>query len=496
MAKTKYSPEQLMEMAIELSKDSIPEHINREDPYVGAILTTKDGEILATAFRGELSIGEHCEYTLLERKLKDKPLKDCVLYVTLEPCIDEVRTKPKRGCSSYIYKRRISTVYIGMRDPNIDVENLGVAYLKDKKIEIVDFPSHLESKIREINSKFIKEQEDNKMMLNKSEKVKKPSYLQEPLTTSTIADFDSETVHAFIKKSGAVFQFPSNDFNQWALNFQLVEKDKNNNLLPTKLGLILFGRDIQNILPHTIFKVEVDYGSEKTEIRDFDGPIVNQLPAILEFVKDKALKLTINRSMGERIIETDFPFEILREAIANAVIHRDYENESATNYLYISSKKIIIRSPGNPFYPLTIDDLRSFDTPSISRNPKIMYVFNRLQLAEQRGIGLRNMRLLSEKGFPLPVFNLKAGILELIFGRTKEFIADMAGVDSNKLRPQDKEGLLFIQNKNTVTVKEYAAEFDISVKIAQRRLAELISTGLVEMVGEKRWAKYKLKTNA
>ena len=97
MAKKKYSPEELMRMAIEESRLSIPEHSEKPDPLVGAIITTAEGQLLAQAHRGELRVGEHCEYTLIERKLVNGNLKDCVLFVTLEPCTDKSRNRGEAG---------------------------------------------------------------------------------------------------------------------------------------------------------------------------------------------------------------------------------------------------------------------------------------------------------------------------------------------------------------------------------------------------------------
>ncbi len=96
--KRKHTLRELMELAVAEGDRSIPEHTNREDPFVGAIVATKDGEILSRSHRGELRVGEHCEFTLLERKLRDRDLTDCVLYVTLEPCTDESRGQAKWGC--------------------------------------------------------------------------------------------------------------------------------------------------------------------------------------------------------------------------------------------------------------------------------------------------------------------------------------------------------------------------------------------------------------
>jgi len=50
----KYQPLELMELAYQESLNSISEHDDKPDPLVGAILTTSDGKILATAHRGEL----------------------------------------------------------------------------------------------------------------------------------------------------------------------------------------------------------------------------------------------------------------------------------------------------------------------------------------------------------------------------------------------------------------------------------------------------------
>ncbi|MEI6090606.1 MAG: ATP-binding protein [bacterium] len=485
--------EQLMQLTINESKKSIPEHIDKADPKVGAIITTKDGEILAKAYRGELRIGEHCEYTLIERKLKDKNLDGCELYVTLEPCVDKARNEPKRGCSTHIYKSRISKVYIGIRDPNPKVENEGANFLASKGIEVIDFPSHLQDEIRHLNKIFIAEKELEQFKLLKEKYNKQKSYLQKSETKAKINQFDNTAVNQFLKYSSAGFSYPSQKFNQWALGFEIADRDSNEMLHPTRLGIILFGKNVDTIYPHTIFKVEINYANGEKEIKDFGGPIVSQLTSILDFIKDKAFKLTIDRSEGVRKEQIDFPLIYLREAIANAIIHRDYENEMATNFLSISPKKIIIRSPGNPVNPLILEDLNSFDAPSISRNPKIMFVFNKMGLAEQRGIGLSQMKHLNELGFPLPTFDLKAGILQMTFGRSKDFIAEAKGIDSSTLSKEANDGLLFIQQNKEVSVSEYAKHFNLEIKTANRRLKNLVDNGLVIKTGEKKGTRYKLK---
>ena len=94
----KYKPVELMALAIEEMKKSVSD-LGREDnkinPKVGVVLATPDGEILSTAHRGELREGDHAEFTILERKNRDKDLTGMVVYATLEPCSPGARNHPK-----------------------------------------------------------------------------------------------------------------------------------------------------------------------------------------------------------------------------------------------------------------------------------------------------------------------------------------------------------------------------------------------------------------
>jgi ATP-dependent DNA helicase RecG len=492
MPKKKYTPEELMKMAIEESHLSVPEHEDKTDPLVGAIIATKDGELLAKAHRGELREGEHCEYTSIERKLVNLNLKNCVLYVTLEPCTDNSRKLPKKGCSTHIGRARLRKVYIGVEDPNPLIAKGGIAAIRKKGIEVEMFPPELQEIIWKDNAKFKKEKEREALHAKLQKEKPALTVLEKGVSGTTIASFSTAAIQRFIEESSAGFKYPSVTFNEWAYEFGFLEKEeKSGNFKPTGLGIILFGNAPENSFPQTIFKVEINYGRGKSEVRDFKGALVNQLPDIVDYVKDKGLKMTMDKSSGRRKEVADFPFEVLLEAISNAVIHRDYEVKGATNYLYIDPDKIIVRSPGAPTYPLTLKDLQDFDAPSLSRNPKLMYVFNQMKLAEQRGIGLRNMKRLPAEGFPLPTFRLKAGMLEITFGRTKEYLAKKAGVKA--FTDEDRAALLFIQEVGKVSAGEFATKFKLNPKAAQRQLNKLFEMKILKKEGTYRGTRYSIK---
>jgi ATP-dependent DNA helicase RecG len=484
----KYTPRELMELTVAEGERSIPEHNDKEDPFVGAIVATTEGVIRAKAHRGELREGEHCEFTLLERKLRDQSLLDCVLYVTLEPCTDEARTgsRGKRGCATHIARARIGTVYVGIEDPNPKIANQGIRYLIANRVVVHPFDSDLQERIRQRNSKFIKEKEEEAKAIQPEEgKKEERSLLEQTRAGASISGLSEELLQKFIKLSGLPHIYPSVDFNEWATDFGLLEKDeRTGNYKPTGLGMMLFGKQPSILYQQVVFKIEVNYGEGEPEIRDIVAPLVSQWPEIYEFVKDKALKLTINRSGKERVDVPDFPIDVIREAVVNAIIHRDYGIEGATNYLYIDSEKIIVRSPGSVAPPISLDDLREFRASPHSRNPKIMYVFNQMKLAEQRGKGMRSMKELPSVGFPLPTFEMQGGNLIVSFARNS------AATGTAGMSGREYKELLYIQAHEPVTRVQFAKHFKLPDRTAKAHLESLVDSGKIEPVGRGKATKY------
>lgn len=127
---------------------------SRPRPKVGATLS-RGQDLLGTAHRGELSPGEHAEYTLLQRKLADHDLMGTTLFTTLEPCT--TRSHPKRPCAAWIVDRGIGRVVVGMLDPNPVVYERGVSALRAAGISVDYFPAEWRDEVFAENQAFVEQ---------------------------------------------------------------------------------------------------------------------------------------------------------------------------------------------------------------------------------------------------------------------------------------------------------------------------------------------------
>lgn len=146
------SDSHFMRVAIEQSRQSRPED-TKPHPKVGVVVV-KDGKEVAKAHRGEFGIGDHAEYTALEKKGPDDLFSGSTVYTTLEPCT--TRNHPKIPCVERIIERRVARVVIGILDPNKDIGSKGYYRLREAGIQVDLFPVTLMEQVEELNRDFIR----------------------------------------------------------------------------------------------------------------------------------------------------------------------------------------------------------------------------------------------------------------------------------------------------------------------------------------------------
>lgn len=482
---------ELMETAIEVMNNSInePRNDGKESPKVGAVLLKPDGTI-ETASRGELRYGDHAEFTLLERKNRSQRLDGCILFATLEPCAPGARKHPKLGCAERIVNARISEVWVGIEDPDPDVDRKGIKYLEDNGIKVKMFPPDLQKKIKEANKAFLKQ-----ALQRANDRVeKKEIILSKMESTFPAADkgmFSEDAIKLYLSKAGLDIVPFSKEFWAHFENIGLVEAVKVNEDVvykPTGFGIILFGKRPRDTYPQSVLKAKVKYGTNESSPSDFDQPLV-MIPYEVEKWLEKVLHSTANREGFVRTTSTDFPIQPLREAIINALVHRDYEQAGAKTYLEIDDDKIVVKSAGLPVEPITLDEVKRFEASTLSRNPKITYIFNQMGLMEEAELGMETFRNMQRAyNLPLPVYDYKAPYLTLTFSRSIEAVRKVSGIAAlEELNGEELNGYEWIRSQASegVSKKEYAVRFNIDDKKAQRHLAKMKKLKLLGDNGEK-----------
>jgi len=261
--------------------------------------------------------------------------------------------------------------------------------------------------------------------------------------------------------------------------------------VPTNAAILLFGRSTQKFFTQSETRCARFKGTKPLEFIDmkvFGGNIIDQREDVVEFVKEH-IKLHAKIVGMERIETWEYPIDAIREAITNAICHRDYEI-SANVQVRIFDDRIEIWGCGHLPEPLTVEDLKQRHI-SILRNPLVGKCFFWIKFIEQWGTGTnRIIDSCLNHGFPEPVFEELSGslVVTLRKGITEELLKEK-GLNERQIK-----AVSHIREKGSITNKEYLVLFDVSRITATRDLKLLEEEEIVKRIGTgRRDLKYVLK---
>lgn len=473
-----------MELALEEMRKSRSEHSSKVDPMVGAVLVSAEGAILGKACRASLRVGNHAEYILIERLLGNKNLEGSCLYVTLEPCT--IRQPPKKPCAEWIVSARIGRVVIGIPDPNPDIQGQGITHLFNNNVKVEFFHLDLVEQIREENKDFIKHyQEAEGISKESQEEYEGPSEKEkEPVSTATLDDLSAQEIQRYLTARNKSYEIPSSEL--WTFfqkNGFILRHETKSLYTPTVAGLLLFGNNPEDFWVQSKIKLEAHHGG-KVVTADIAGSLLSLPDKVEEFFVNNVRTYTEIKGF-KRVEMPEYPWEALREAVMNAIAHRDYK-EGARIIIQMFRENIVIRSPGLLLRPLSLDNIRAYNAPPYSRNPRIAETFNYMGLMEERGWGLKRMRdSLVNYGLPPPEFDIESGYFVVtFFGRKREpGIIEIAPELLAKLDKVDKNLLDLVLSKRRISSSECVKNFKLSERTARRHLRKLEELGLIEKRG-------------
>lgn len=322
------------------------------------------------------------------------------------------------------------------------------------------------------------------------------TYEMQPVADARYEDLDPAKVEAYIRRRG--------DTKLQSLDAVLRERGciLGEDRRPTVAGILLFGKDPQRFFDHSNIQLTRFPGTE-IERRYLDSRILNgTIPELIDQAVTYIWEHTLHGGATGRLIRESidqYPEGALREAIANAVAHRDYSIRGSRVRIMMFSNRIEVSSPGR--LPLGIT-VRNMVREQFARNTRIVRVLYELGYVEEQGIGIDNLlRDMREAGLPEPRFeeNAASFVLTLYgydperFARKQEKLSSLGNWRTYGLNHRQQRILEQLAQRGQITRVECESLFpEVTDRAIRKDLAELVARGLVRKIGETRGAYYVL----
>jgi ATP-dependent DNA helicase RecG len=302
---------------------------------------------------------------------------------------------------------------------------------------------------------------------------------------------DREAFNRFVAISGISNVLPEEPMLR---NLGCVVKVDNQSLF-TNTGVLFFAKDPIGFIPQAIIICALYKGIEKVTVldrKDLTGNIIANIEEAILFLK-KHLKLRYEITSIRRKEILEIPEVAMREAIVNAVCHRDYFEKGANVMVEIFDDRVEISNPGGLAKGLSLED---FGTRSLTRNPTIASLLHRTNYIERMGTGINRIRLaLQEAGLPAPEFKM-SGFFTVIFRRiTSDKIGINFGLNS-EINETQRHILKDISNDSTVTIKKIAENLGLTSRSIESNIKDLKERGVLVRQGSKKAGRWQIISNS
>jgi ATP-dependent DNA helicase RecG len=266
-------------------------------------------------------------------------------------------------------------------------------------------------------------------------------------------------------------------------------------LVPTVAGLLFFGARPRDFLGNAIADCARFKGTNMIEFMDrtvLEGSIPELIDQVELFVR-KNTRTAAKIVDFERINVPEYPHAAIREAIANAIAHRDYFFSGAVVRVMIFDDRIEVESPGK--LPRGVD-LKHLEGRHVPRNETIAQLLYDVGYIEKFGTGIRRMREeMKSHGLREPVFAEEGEFFKVTFYGPGERILDLAkpqrGTDLKEIGLNERQIQalkLMINERRKMTIRDYVNMFQVNKRTAIRDMQKLVKLAFVEKHGERRGA--------
>lgn len=376
-----FSDEECMWLAYyeSLKSRADSDHPAGSDPFVGAVIRGDDQKIKGISHRANGQEGDHAEKSLLVGQLDGMDLAGCTLYTTLEPCTPNVRNE--LSCSELIAKSAIRRAFVGILDPNPQVYSKGLSFLFSKGFEVHPF-------LNEINQLILK----SCPAFSKAERGKQ-NEIQRVIEDVIIPDFDQDAVRYFEENSEGVL--PNDEaLANYLLDKNYVSFERKKIWVDPQVKLMFNLAEKQPSPSAKIFfcDLRMANGREQKPL-EYQGPVALALKGMTSFLSRFSIE------QGTEL------YGVIKEAFANAILHREYFK--ANSYVYLSYDGFFfqVRNPvSSSFSEEKIKEIAAFTTAPEPGNPILVDLAHFVHFIDVQGKGLLTLKALK----PQPEFQIMA----------------------------------------------------------------------------------------
>ncbi len=289
-------------------------------------------------------------------------------------------------------------------------------------------------------------------------------------------DIDIEAINIFKKLAAQKDKSISGDDSVKKIldNLKLLTDDKK----ITRAAILLFGKDPQRFYISAKTRVGRFKGLNILDTVISEGNLFNQAEQVAEAVK-KHLNVRFEIKELVRSDIWDYPLDAVREAVINAIIHKDYSN-AAEIQIKIYDDRIWLWNPGNLPEQLKIEDLKK-EHSSYPKNPLIANAFYRAGLIEHWGSGTKRIvDLCKERNLPEPEFREEQGGISVWL--YKDIFREESLVKMG-LNERQIKAVLYVKENGKISNGEYMELTKVSRQTATRDLSELVKSKIFKKRG-------------
>lgn len=291
-----------------------------------------------------------------------------------------------------------------------------------------------------------------------------------PVPHVTVTDLKQETFDFFRKKgvkSNRLSEDVLTDSNELLLNnLKLTDGD-----YLKRAAVLLFHPDPEKFVTNAY--VKIGFFESDSDLRFQDeahGNLFEQVEKTMELLFTKYIKAMISYDDIYRIETFEYPKEAVREALLNAIAHKDYTGATPIQ-ISVYKDKIMIWNYGELPENWTIDTLQKKHS-SIPHNPDISNAFFRIGYIEAWGRGIRKMNeQCAAAGLPQPLYYYESSGFWVVF---RKDLFNEEDLQAKGLNPRQIKAVMYVKEKGKITNKEYQEINQVSKRTANTDLSELV----------------------